>query len=316
MGAVFDLLPLEPRSRMTGVWKSRVPEYGTHDLHAMGHLIWLGEGQDPDVEWDFLGSHLRFNIGGITGMGPDGGPWMLLLQVAPLVGRADEAVEMMTEAMGRALDFNPSAWVGDSFAWSAEDLRVLYAKQGVDVDDVLDWGVVDLVFGLLAECCNVELTQIVSGRMAQCAFPDDEHECTHDVFTDVFSRWVTGVLMIDESALDDDEDDEDPRFTREELLAYSLPDLRSLAREVDFKPWQIMACGDDLAALADLVLSVYEEWVSPKRLRKGRRKAKRALGELKTSRLRLLAVSVGWSIRDAERAKRKQLIKALIGPMH
>lgn len=270
MGALFDLLPLQPRSRMTGVWRSRVSDYGTQELHAMAHFIWLGEGQDPDVEWDFLGSHLPFNVGGVTGMGPDGGPWMVLIQVAPVVGSVDETVELLTEAMSRALDFNPGAWVGDSFAWSADDLRELYAEQCVDAGDVLDWGVVDLVSGLLAECCNVELTQIVSGRVAQCAFPDDEHECTHDVFTDVFSRWVTGALMIDESALDDDWDDDD----------------------------------DEEA----------EVWVSPKLLRLRRRKAKRALQEFKTSRLRLLAVRYGWNIRDAEKATRKQLIKGLLGP--
>ncbi len=59
-----------------------------------------------------------------------------------------------------------------------------------------------------------------------------------------------------------------------------------------------------------------EEWVSPKLVRKGRRKAKRALQELKTSRMRLLAFSVGWSIADAEKAKRKKLIKALAEPKH
>lgn len=342
MGALFELLPLEPRSRMTGVFTARVADFGNHPVHALGHMIWLGEGQDPDLEWDFLGSHLLFHVGGVTGMGPDGSPWMCIIQLAPTAGSGDGAVEIMSEAMDRALEFNPAAWVGETFAWSMDELIETYEGQGVDADDIDDWGMAELVFGLLAECCNVELTQIVAGRVAQCAFPGDEHECTHDVFTDVFSRWVTGDLMIDESTLDDDEDDadeaeeedEDGRFTREELLEYTLPDLRDLAREVGFKPWQIAACGDDLGELADLLLSVYEpdyedsddDWAQQfveeanahrtvrKVVRAPGRPPKRQLKKLKTSRLRLMAVAAGWTVDDAEAAKRKKLIKALGAP--
>jgi hypothetical protein len=46
----------------------------------------------------------------------------------------------------------------------------------------------------------VPLPLIVAGRVRQCAFPDEAHDCSHDVFEDVFSRWTTGALNPPEPA--------------------------------------------------------------------------------------------------------------------
>jgi hypothetical protein len=64
---------------------------------------------------------------------------------------------------------------------------------------------------LLAECCYLSLQQIVTGRMTQCAFPDSEHECQQDDFSDVFSMWTTGQLSPQEPPVSlEDEDELEP----------------------------------------------------------------------------------------------------------
>ena len=40
----------------------------------------------------------------------------------------------------------------------------------------------------------VPLWQIAAGRVVQCAFPDVDHDCEHDVFRDVFAMWAAGRL--------------------------------------------------------------------------------------------------------------------------
>lgn len=279
MAVFFNLLPLEPRSRMTGVWTSRVPDYGNNTLHMCGHFIMLGAGQDADVEWDFIGSHLPFHSGGLTGVGPGGTPWVFIIQVAPDLGDPDAAVDRMTDAVSRVLDFNPEAWLCETVSLTREELVSAFADAFVNEDDVADWSFAELVFGLLAECCNVHLPQIAVGRVGQCAFPDDEHECTHEVFTDVFARWMTGALMIDESTLDDDDEDE---------------------TEEDDDDWaqQFVDEANEVRPVRKIV-------------REPVRYPKRILRKTKTSRLRLMAVAAGWGVDMAEQAKRKQLINAL-----
>ena len=335
MGAFFDLLPLEPQSRMTGVWTTRVPDFGGRGLHAFGQLIWLGEGQDPDVEWDFLGSHLPLHLAGVSGVDPNGRPWLFVIQLAPEVDPESNPSALMRNAMNRALEFNGGAWCHDELSLSLEDLRAIYAERGVESDDIAEWTVPELIFGLLAECCYVELPQIVAGRVTQCAFRDDEHECTHDVFTDVFSRWVTGALTPSEEdfdAYDQDDEDDDPRFTREELLEYSLSDLQDLLKEVGFRRKQIKAQGDDMNALASLCLSLYEPHESHdddnwtvvwdeeeeepvvRRISNStttRRWTKRELRRAKTLKLRLIAASQGCDVDKAIKWNRKKLLKRI-----
>lgn len=81
-----------------------------------------------------------------------------------------------------------------STAWTRGDLIDMYEQAGVEAAEVADWPAADLLQGLLAECCYVDLEQIVAGRLTQCAFPDQDHQCEHDVFRDVFALWTTGQL--------------------------------------------------------------------------------------------------------------------------
>jgi hypothetical protein len=102
------------------------------------------------------------------------------------------------DGMRRALRFNAEAAVVLERGWTSGELLGVYAGQGVHLGDVDDWTVLDLLMGLLAECCYVPLSDIVGGRIIQCAFPDVDHDCEHDVFTDVFARWDGGHLNPEE----------------------------------------------------------------------------------------------------------------------
>ena len=104
----------------------------------------------------------------------------------------------MFDGMKRALRFNPEASVMLERGWTSDELLRCHAGQGVDPARVDDWTVPEFLMGLLAECCYVPLPDIVAGRVIQCAFPDVNDDCEHDVFTDVFARWDAGHLKPEE----------------------------------------------------------------------------------------------------------------------
>jgi hypothetical protein len=201
MGYFFDRFPFEVGARMTGVWTARP---GRAQDAAMAHLIGLGPGQDAFAESPFVGAHLPLQAGGLHGVGPDGQAWLVVVQsapagiAAPVGSRRD--FWAMADGIDRALEFNPAAEVLDVEGWRRQDLVDIYAEREVDPAWVDEWTLDELVRGLLAECCYVPLPVIVTGRLRQCAFPDAQHECSHDVFEDVFGLWVTGALNPPEPA--------------------------------------------------------------------------------------------------------------------
>lgn len=190
---LFSELPFLEGSRMTGVSHFTPAGARSTDSVALGQFINLPEGQDSEAESEFLGSHLPFRAGGFQGVYPDGNCWLLVLQHAPSdssarLGATDRSLAMR-DAMTRALAFNPGASVVCEMAWNRLDLVDVYETAGVSLSLVKSWSVHELVIGLLAECCDVPLTQIAPGYAAECAFPEVEHACEANVFTDVFARW-------------------------------------------------------------------------------------------------------------------------------
>jgi len=84
-----------------------------------------------------------------------------------------------------------------------------------------------------------------SPRKSIAADDDDDDDDADDDVSD------------DDTDEDAEEDDSDARFERDDLLAMSLADIKSLAKEVGFSAADIR--GKDVDALADLILSVYED---------------------------------------------------------
>lgn len=203
MGYLFNALPFEEGSRMTGIWDAGV-NWEAGDLCVCITKVVLGRGQDGVVESGFLGAHLPYHFGGFHGVGPDGSPWTVMVQVAPAgaaerVGAASPFWPMI-DGLDRALRLNPEAWIEASIEIDDSQLLGMYDLQSVAPELLVDWTVGESIRGLLAECCNVPLEQIAAGRLTQCAFPDRPHECQHDVFSDVFALWATMALNPEEEA--------------------------------------------------------------------------------------------------------------------
>lgn len=207
MAYLLGALAVEPGSHLAGVRQHGTPAVAGA---VVAQLIALGGGQDPDVEVDFLSAHLPLHLASLQGSDPHGSPWVLMLQAgteqaAGLLG-TDNVYWPMTDATDRALQYNREGQVKHERGWRHADLIEIYGRAGVEADAVADWTVVELGLGLVAECCYVPLTQIVAGRAQGCAFPNLDHECTQEVFSDIFRMWAQAHSSPEESALIDADD--------------------------------------------------------------------------------------------------------------
>ncbi len=186
MAYLFNVLPLPDGCRFTGLSHTRsVPHDRTGDVvHAA--FVALPSDQHGEVEADFLSSHLPFSLGTVEGRFPDGSPWLLLLQHASAaVGPQEQQRRALELSLTRALELNPRAAVEEVRAWSRADLEQIYADRGAETE--LDtWPTVDLVLGLVAECCGVRLRTLVERRATVRALPGLEHVCQLEVLDDVF----------------------------------------------------------------------------------------------------------------------------------
>lgn len=196
MGALFDAFPFPDQSRMTGIWANSALDLDTRDELVLIQMIELGRDQDPAVESDFMIGHLPFQVGGFHGVFPDGQGWTVVLLTSPeaiadVVANAPHGHWALVDGVDRALRMNPSAVPGQQLVITRDLLRELYGRHGVDSDALRSWSTAELLWGLLAECCGVELRDVAAGYDAGCALPSDDHICCGDVFRDVFAHWVT-----------------------------------------------------------------------------------------------------------------------------
>jgi hypothetical protein len=255
MALLFDVIDFPPLSRMTGIWTNSTHDADVGDEVAMAQLIVFPPDQDPVVESDFLCSHLPFHVGGFHGVFPDAQGWMVVLQKAPASASTDlmsasERRWVLVDGVDRALRFNYGAEPQDWAAWDRDHLEAVYEQAGVDPGLITGWSVAELLWGLLAECCSVPLTQVVHGHEHGCAFPDRDHECQGAVFVDVFALWTTRALSGPEPDLDEvfgvaARGDPAPEFTR-----WTRTRLRKLKRRKLIRMAQ--ADGWDPASLEDL----------------------------------------------------------------
>ncbi len=287
MTYLFERFPFEDGARLTGVWSWPWPaDPGAADLQSLASFIDLGEGQDPALEADFLSSHLPWAFGGLHGVGPDGRPWLVIVQLAP--ESASTVIEgtqpwwPMHHALERALAHNPAAEPGADDLLDRLDLTEVYADAGVGPELVAEWPVTDLVMGLLAECTGVSLPRLVAGRLTGCSLPDLEHECEHDPFRDAFGAWAAGLLVQeadeaegeadDDFADDEDDDDVDVDDTADDDDSDDAPDPR---------------------------------WGRKRPPRVPRRRSRKRVRGWSAKRLRRTAVKDGWSPKRARKASRK-----------
>ena len=288
MTFIYDRFWFDPGSRLTGVWLWPWQGDTDHDdLVALVSQVYLGDGQDGALEADFLCSHLPWAFGGIHGVGPEGDPWLIVIQVVPAaaseVAGRDDSWWPVEDGLERALSHNPDATSGSRHILTRQLLTRAYVGARVDPDDITDWTTTELITGLLAECAYVSLREIVAGRVTGCAFPDTFHECEHDVFRDVFAAWARG------------------------LLADRIPEEAPYELEVTSDAVDDHVAGDD---------EVTERWFAESLLdvpATGRVWPRRRLRKWSTHRLKLQAVEQGWSAKKARKATRKATIQYLSG---
>lgn len=160
----------------------------------------LPDGQQGNAESTMAHAHLPHAGTSIHGTYPDGSEWMVLTQVAivdPVQGFATfaDAAEAFTTESRRYRQLNPDAWLVSRVLHSREQLLRGYSDRGITSAVLIDWSIDELLAGWICEMCNVDLPAVVAGREAGCAFPDLEHYCTGDGFTDVFAQWSRGLLV-------------------------------------------------------------------------------------------------------------------------
>ncbi|MDQ1250339.1 MAG: hypothetical protein QG597_4718 [Actinomycetota bacterium] len=238
MPLLFNSFDFPALSRMTGIWTNSTHDPDAGDDVTLAQLVVLPPDQDPVVESDFMCSHLPFHVGGFHGVFPDGQGWMVVLQKAPASASlvqmaASDPHWALVDSIQRALRFNYGAKALD-FADLTPDFLVRYCiGAGADADVIADWTVTELLWGLLAECCNVSLAEVAAGYQEGCAFPDRDHECQGNVFRDVFAMWTTRALSGHEPDLDevygDVDDSEFERWTRKKLKKIKRGELVRMA---------------------------------------------------------------------------------------
>lgn len=166
---------------------------------ALLDLIDLPDGQQGSGELSTAHAHLPFAGSSIHGAYPDGSEWILLTQVA-LVDDSrgfetpEEAADVLEQHFRRYLRINPKAIVVSQVLLNRLEFLTGYQQSGVNFLELTDWGVDELLAGMVCEMCNVPLPDVVAGRTSGCTFPDLDHICTGDGLTDVFAQWSQGLL--------------------------------------------------------------------------------------------------------------------------
>lgn len=294
----YDRFEFEQGSRLTGIWMWPWPGDPGADNVALVSQVRLGAGQDGSLECDFLSSHLPWAAGGVHGVGPEGDPWLVVVQMAPRAAAGELVGSVspwwpMTDGIARALRLNPEAEIIDDMALTVDDLRGAFVSGGIPAAQIDGWATPDLLSGLLAECANVPLNSIVTGRVTGCAFPDLPHDCERDVFRDVFAAWAQGSIPAAQEPARPEAGDADENADEGELGEVWVGDEDWVDDE-----------HSGPSAVPRIIRGRPLVWSWTRKRVKG----------WSTTRVRLQAVEDGWSAKAAGKASRKELVEYLTTP--
>jgi hypothetical protein len=198
MAWLLDHADLPVGAGLRGVWSSHLSVLDTEEAPALGtgYLMYLPSDSDPYVEATHLETFIEFCAGGVHGQLPNGDYWMFVFLIEPyelameefgvfnegdLSHRLFNRVPLL-ERIGRRV--SGIAFDSDQLR---EDLCEYLPRQLHS--EIANWTFPELIMGIQTQLCNVELRTVVSCRVSQCAYPDTEHDCQHDVFADVFAHW-------------------------------------------------------------------------------------------------------------------------------
>ena len=188
-------------------------QYITHDSLARDfqgdqlaaiHLMELPDEQDADAQLGFITAQLPTCIAGFGGSYHDGSQWVITFERGPLVdGDKRQAVEDLRLHLAHMSTLNPSIKVTQEIVLTRDrlldhylqwpgigmpggGLMLPHGRSGVNPRLL---GFTDLFRRVVVEACGYSLTRLCRGYPYSCGFPEDEHVCTGDVFTDALQAW-------------------------------------------------------------------------------------------------------------------------------
>jgi len=183
---------------LRGVWSSKLDLSETEESPLLGcaYYLRLSGDSDPFMEATNFEAFLPLCAGGVHGAFPDGSYWMVLFQIEPadspyeLFGITEES-DLLARQLQRVPFLKAIGTVDDRWYFDTDELRselstYVSLKQAKSMKD---WSMFELLKALQTQLCSVTLEQVVTGRITQCAYPDLDHDCQHDVFSDVFAQW-------------------------------------------------------------------------------------------------------------------------------
>jgi len=188
---------------LRGVWSSKLdlPQSEESPLLGCAYYIRLSGDADPFMEATNFEAFLPLCAGGVHGAFPNGSYWMVTFQVKPtdsayaLLGITEES-DLLERQLQRVPFLKAIGVVDDRWYSDSGDLRSDLSKYVTPklAKFMQDWTIFELIEALQTQLCSVTLKQVVTGRITQCAYPNLDHDCQHDLFVDVFAHWQNNAL--------------------------------------------------------------------------------------------------------------------------
>jgi hypothetical protein len=167
--------------------------------HIFGYRVEVPDARVAADEVSFILDHTPGAVVGVTGEGSKGNEWIVVLQYWADGGPA------AATTFGRALARAGGYRVLGSFSRRIDEIRDYYrhtvSRSPASKKDRAALSIVptsgDVTFevrGLVTELAGYPTTELVRNSLRACAFPNTEHNCSHDTVEDVVAAWDRGQL--------------------------------------------------------------------------------------------------------------------------
>ena len=174
------------------------------DQLAAIHLITLPDNQDVAAQLEFIFAQLPTCVVAFGGTYEDGSQWVVTFERGPLgVGGKATALRDLRLHLGRVVALDPRVTVAQQVVLTRRQLLDWYptwpnrgltnaavAAGALVAIDPNRLGVTDLLRGIAVEACGYSLMDFCRAYPTGCGFPNEEHDCTGDVFGDIFQAWL------------------------------------------------------------------------------------------------------------------------------
>ena len=242
------------------------------DQVAAIHLIELPDHQDVDAQLGFITAQLPTCVAGFGGSYDDGSQWVITFERGPIIdGDKRQAVHDLRLHLAHMAALDPSVKVTQEIVLTRDRLLDHYPvwpgigqaggglmlPHGLGGANPRGLGFTDLLRGIVVEACGYSLSRLCRAYPSGCGFPQEDHACTGDVFTDALQAWFERrIAPGDEDGEGDVEVAEEPAAQEpepekvREVRCYGtrrgpMPPIEELRREYEaylggeFSDWEI-----------------------------------------------------------------------------